>query len=312
MARYVHGINGPLVGRLGNLVASSWRGIPYLKTRPDRKKAFNQNELANQGSFGNSSQWLSPLTPFLRAGFKGEDPGKWGFNGAKSYLHAHAIIKDGGKKVIDPSSVLISQGNLPLGKGFDMHFDKDSWEIIVRWEPKVPKAKKGGSAAAWDDKLMFAVYDAEAGEAYGEVYGASRKVGADCVQVPPGVVATYHVYVAFVAGDGSSRSNSLYLGALSVDADAEGEEEELPSDEMAEPSETESILASASLQDKGGRRLVRATSPKNEPGGREPLSERTASKPAFSYQTQSSHTANQRWQYRTSTQQLYSYNLAIL
>src|SRR5690606_15791091 len=157
MARYLHGINGPLVGRLGNLVASSWRGIPYLKTRPDRKKAFNQNELANQGSFGNSSQWLSPLTPFLRAGFKGDNPRMWGFNGAKSYLRARALITDGDRNVVDPSKVLISQGNLPLGKRCEMHFDKDSSEFTVRWEPTLPKARGGGSAAAWDDKLMFAV-----------------------------------------------------------------------------------------------------------------------------------------------------------
>src|SRR5690606_40862508 len=88
MARYVHGIHGPLVGSLGNLVASSWRGIPYLKTRPKRRKAYTPNERKNQGNFGMTTKWLGPLTEHLRAGFKGDNPRMWGFNGAKSYMRS--------------------------------------------------------------------------------------------------------------------------------------------------------------------------------------------------------------------------------
>ena len=216
MAKYVHGINGPLTGSLGNLVASSWRGIPYLKTKPERKKDFTSNERMNQGNFGGTSQWLSPLNDHLRAGFKGDNPKKWGFNGAKSYLHAHALIEEGNSKFIDPSKVLISQGSLPLGGGFQMHFDQEAFELTVRWDPALPKSRKGAIAAAGDDKLMLAVYDVAAGEVFGEPYGVSRRRGMDRVELPAGLVATYHVYVAFVAADGSSRSDSLYLGTLNV------------------------------------------------------------------------------------------------
>src|SRR5690606_22548664 len=100
--------------------------------------------------------------------------------------------------------------------GFEMDFDPETSEIIVRWNPRLPGARKGGSTAARDDKLMLAVYDVEDRQAYGEVYGASRKAGIEKVQVPAGLVATYHVYVAFVAADHSSRSDSLYLGTVSV------------------------------------------------------------------------------------------------
>src|SRR5690554_659866 len=222
MAKYVHGINGPLTGSLDNLVASSWRGIPYLKTKPERKKDFTLNERMNQGNFGGTSQWLSPLKDHLRAGFKGDNPKKWGFNGAKSYLHAHALIEEGNSKYIDPSKVLISQGSLPLGEGFQMHFDQEAFELTVRWNPKTPK---GGAAS--NDKLMLAVYDVEGGEVFGEVYGVSRKKGMERVELPSGLIATYHVYVAFVAADGSSRSDSLYLGSIRVGEEEEGEEEDL-------------------------------------------------------------------------------------
>src|SRR5690606_23524341 len=238
MARYVHGIHGPLVGSLGNLVASSWRGIPYLKSRPKRRKDFTPNERKNQGNFGMTTKWLRPLTEHLRAGFKGDNPRMWGFNGAKSYMHAHALIEEGGSKVIDPSKVLISQGDLPLGEGFQMDFDEEAFELTVRWNPQIPK---GGAAS--NDKLMLAVYDVEGGEVFGEVYGVSRKKGRERVDLPSGLIATYHVYVAFVAADGSSRSDSLYLGSIRVGAEEEGEEEDL-GEEFVETSAIRSVSQS--------------------------------------------------------------------
>src|SRR5690606_32908237 len=154
----------------------------------------------------------------------------WGFNGAKSYMHAHALIEEGGSKVIDPSKVLISQGHLPLGEGFEMHFDEEAFEVTVRWNPKTPN---GGAAS--NDKLMLAVYDAEGGEVSGEVYCVSRKKGTERVELPSGLFATYHVYVAFVAADGSSRSDSPYLGAIRVGSQEEGEEEEPEEEQRTEP-----------------------------------------------------------------------------
>lgn len=215
MGKFKHGINGAFTGLVGDLVSSSWRGKPYLKSRPVRKKKAGESELANRSSFGSASKWLSPLTDFFRAGFRGDNPDFWGFHGAKSYLHAHAIVLDGTKKVIDPSKMMISQGDLPLGKGFEMLFNPDTSEICISWDPNPPSSRRGARKAANDDKLMLAVYDVENGDVYGEVYGVSRKVGASHVEIPP-ETASYHVYAAFVAADSSSRSDSVYLGRVDV------------------------------------------------------------------------------------------------
>src|SRR5690554_3115272 len=108
MGKFVNGINGPISGLVGNLVASSWRGKPYWKSRPVRKKKAGAVELAHRNSFGSTSKWLSPLTLYFRAGFKGVDPDLWAYQGAKSYLHAHALVSDGTTTVIDPSKMMIS------------------------------------------------------------------------------------------------------------------------------------------------------------------------------------------------------------
>lgn len=218
MGKFTHEFNGAFSGLVGNLVGSSWRGQPYLKSRPVRKKEAGEAELANWNLFGGTSTWLSPLTIFFRAGFRGENRNFWGYQGAKSYLHAHAIVTEGGKKYIDPSKMMISQGDLPLAKGFEARYDADSSEICVSWDPALPASRKGGSCAAGHDRLMLAAYNVEKPDVFGEVYGASRKSGTMRVEVPE-EKATYHVYAAFIAADNSSRSDSLYLGAIEVGTD---------------------------------------------------------------------------------------------
>src|SRR5690606_6716530 len=93
------------------------------------------------------------------------------------------------------------------------------------------------------DKLMLAVYDVEGGEVFGEVYGVSRKKGRERAELPSGLIATYHVYVAFVAADGSSRSDSLYLGSIRAGAENEDEKEDL-GEELIETSANKSVSQS--------------------------------------------------------------------
>src|SRR5690606_16627080 len=173
----------------------------------------------------------------------------------------------------------ISQGDLPLGEGFEMDFDEEAFELTVRWNPKTPK---GGAAS--NDKLMLAVYDVEGGEVFGEVYGVSRKEGMERVELPSGLIATYHVYVAFVAADGSSRSDSLYLGSIRVGEEEEGEEEDL-GEEFVETSANRSVSQSAD--------------------SKQPLSQRPPKKLEPSPLDQHKHIASHRWQSTTSLRQSF-------
>jgi hypothetical protein len=216
MGKFVHGANGTFSGLVGPLVGSSWRGKPYLKSRPVRKKEVGEGELINRSNFGKSSQWLSPLKDYFRAGFKGPNPDFWAFQGAMSYMHAHAVIKIGKEKLVDPSKMLISQGDLPLGTDFDVYYDPATSEICVQWDPTVPPSRKPDVYASHTDKLMFAAYDVKAEEVYGEVCGASRRIGSDRFDIPSHR-AVYHIYIAFVAADSSNRSDSIYWGTIEID-----------------------------------------------------------------------------------------------
>src|SRR5690606_4166580 len=182
----------------------------------------------------------------------------------------------------------ISQGDLPLGEGFQMDFDEEAFELTVRWNPQIPK---GGAAS--NDKLMLAVYDVEGGEVFGEVYGVSRKKGMERVELPSGLIATYHVYVAFVAADGSSRSDSLYLGSIRVGAQEEDEEEDL-GEEFVEISANRSVSQNKSVSQSAD--------------SKQPISQRPPKKLEPSFPDHRELTAQHRWQSTTSLRQSCNYS----
>jgi hypothetical protein len=62
MGRLVSGINGPIIGKVGDVVGSSWKGIPYLKGKyKKRAKNVSDKELANRERFAKAQAWLAPI-----------------------------------------------------------------------------------------------------------------------------------------------------------------------------------------------------------------------------------------------------------
>jgi hypothetical protein len=38
MGRLVNGINGAIEGKVGTVVGATWKGIPYIRARPKRRR----------------------------------------------------------------------------------------------------------------------------------------------------------------------------------------------------------------------------------------------------------------------------------
>src|SRR5688572_15146107 len=115
MARLNTGINGPVIGAIGTIVGSSWKGKYYIKARPHgRTKKISALEQTNRKKFAVSQLWLRPLKLFLRVGFKGYSPLVEGFVAAKSYLLKNAIRVDGLEVSVNPALVKLSHGDLQL------------------------------------------------------------------------------------------------------------------------------------------------------------------------------------------------------
>jgi len=210
MGKLINGINGSLVGRVGNIVGSTWKGIPYVKSRPVRRsKKATGGEAANREKFAMAQRWLSPLLDFVREGFRGYSLRAEGFVAAKSYLLRHAFVKDGDKQVINPALARVSYGDLPLPKNLAVTKTETN-RLQFTWEPA---ARDDNSKY---DQVMMLAYDIAKEQADLVTTGQFKSTGADSLQLTGDAGTIYHVYAAFVAADRSSRSDSVYMGEFTV------------------------------------------------------------------------------------------------
>lgn len=202
MARLLTGIEGPFIGKVGTVIGSSWKGIPYIKSKPVKKrKARNKKIHPTQSRFAMAHYWLKPLLLFVREGFKDYSSTVEGFNAAKSHLIKLAIKEKDGEFMIDPSLVQLSFGDLPLPSHISVTKQKDN-TLVFEWDTD-------SNGASPYDQVMVLAYDPKTGKANMLTTGQFRSVGKEELNVDG---SPYHVYIAFNAHDRSRRSGTVYLG----------------------------------------------------------------------------------------------------
>ena len=207
MGRLVAGIHGPILGKVGTVIGSSRRGVPYVKG-PYRKrtKVVSEKEIANRKKFALAQAWLKPLLDFVRVGFKGYSARSEGFVSAKSVLLNNAFEADGENRHINPALVQVSFGTLPLPASISAgHITADGLQFT--WDPNVP------DGAHAKDQVMMLAYDVENKVRFFNTTGQFRTTGADILPITKTEgKKTYHLYASFISADRSRQSNSVYLG----------------------------------------------------------------------------------------------------
>jgi hypothetical protein len=211
MAKYEFGINGPFNGKLGTVVGCTWKGIPYMRSLP-KKRTGKVSEAAqrNRKKFDLAQQWLKPLTPFLRVGFKGYQERVEGFVAAKSYLLKNAMDPHEDQFIINPEKMVVSFGSLagPLDAQViltDANILQFTWSTSA--QEKVNPL----------DQVMMMAYCVEEKEAIYQTIGVFRKIGIDELILPPHFKhKSVLTYLAFVSADRMSQSMSVYLSRISI------------------------------------------------------------------------------------------------
>lgn len=195
-------------GVLGPMVGSSWKGIPYMKSRPKKRiDVPGEREMANRKRFAISQAWLSPVVEFVREGFRGYSRLSEGFVAAKSYLLKNAIEGEGLDITINPALVKVSFGDLPLPN--DITAELIDKKLQFTWGTGVPQG------ANENDQVMLLAYNIKREWASHTVAGQLRITGVQDLYlhyIEPG--DTYHIYFAMVAPDRSRQSHSVYLGTI--------------------------------------------------------------------------------------------------
>ncbi|MBN2638390.1 MAG: hypothetical protein JXR65_04820 [Bacteroidales bacterium] len=107
-------INGPFVGRIGNIVGCRWKDTYYIRTRPARVKHPNtERQMAQRMRFVNTQTFLKPMLSFLRLGFASYTSDKSAYNAAMSYNIKNALTGIYPDISVDASKALVSMGRLP-------------------------------------------------------------------------------------------------------------------------------------------------------------------------------------------------------
>lgn len=100
-------------GKIGNVVACTWRGIPYLRTLPAHvKNPRTPMQQAQRTRFSVALSLLRPLTPVLRIGFHEGTVHQSAFNAAMSYTMRYALKETAEGIAVDYRNTRISRGTL--------------------------------------------------------------------------------------------------------------------------------------------------------------------------------------------------------
>ncbi len=212
MARHQKGILGPLDGKVGDVIGSTWNGIPYFRSRPksyqDAKTPMQQN---NRMKMTVTQKFLKAITPYLRIGFRNYAVGQSAYNAAVSYMRNNALIITEENVSIDPSKVLVSRGLLPCPHGCEAR-GKEEGTIAFSWDSK--KLEEGAEA---NDIAMPMVYNLSKLEAVYSTDGFLRSDGQASLTYPDKWKGdTLSCFIAFASQNSKAVSESEYLGEIKI------------------------------------------------------------------------------------------------
>lgn len=204
MAKYKKGIQGPVTGKFGSIIASSWREVDYFKSVSKKsKKKPSEKQLLNRARFKLVHEFLARVNQSVQMAFI-SDPGKrTGRNAAQSYILNNACMLSDKGWELDYSKVLISFGTLPTVKDATVEAIQDG--VAIRWN------KKAGNK----EQMIIFLIDPQEAEWFEIVAEVNRSTGEYILDLgDTEITFNFHVYIGTVSIDRKRASNSLYLGCI--------------------------------------------------------------------------------------------------
>lgn len=211
MAKINQGILGSVNGKIGPVIGSTWKGIPYLKSvnkNTAKKSVQSAAQLAHHQKFRFLTKWLQPLHSYFMAGFKNLAQRNTQINLAFSY-HFKAAVKGVAPNFhIEYENVRISRGKLAK-----LHepivYLANANTLILTWQ------NINGSLSAFNDQLILVLYNDEIGVADGLIGGVKR-TARSCSFIFDEKLRgrSFHVFAGLIGLDGRNVSESQYLGKI--------------------------------------------------------------------------------------------------
>lgn len=208
MARLHTGINGPVSGKIGNLVYYTSHGKCFVRRAPKKtKKAPTLKQKIQQKKFGTAMLFASPVSKLVNHSYKQINRKKVGINVLIRDILNDAIIGQYPKLEIDYSRVSLVRGNLPWSFGTltqnEIYGDlRLSWQIMADGD-------------YLEDELIIMIYCCTAKKwlfAEGE---AQRAEGHCTLRIEAPIDGDRaQVWILFRSRDHKAYSSSQFLGEV--------------------------------------------------------------------------------------------------
>lgn len=126
------GILGPLHGKVGPIIGTTWKDVAVIKAQAqsynDRQ---SQAQLTQRMNMKLTMLFLRPLKEFIRIGYKDYEKNMSAFNAATSQILKNAIVGSYPEISVNCSRALLSKGILtPV---FEAFADHDNGMITIKW-----------------------------------------------------------------------------------------------------------------------------------------------------------------------------------
>lgn len=209
MGKIGRGILGGVSGKVANVVGSRWKGIDYIRAKPQSVANPRTLSQVNQRTkFSLVLRFLQPNLNFIRIGYKNYAVKKSQFNSAMSYVLNNAITGVSPDFEIDYSLALLTRGNLSgaLNPIFDL---TTPGQVEFSWDDN---STEGNALAT--DKVMVVVYNPTKGESVYLTEGAARTDLSQIVNIPNSYSGDeVHMFISFMNFEETQLSNSIYIGS---------------------------------------------------------------------------------------------------
>lgn len=212
MAKLKESPVGVLIGKLGQVVGSKWKGIAVLRIKSASvSNPQTDKQLEQRIKFRVTMRFLQPMTQLIRIGWKNLAVGKTAFNAAMSYNVLNAIQGTYPNFTVDYPNALVSKGNLPPALD-QAAASTVPGTVLFSWTDNSDEV-----GAATTDTSVLVVYNPVKNQAVFFAGLTERADGTQAVTVPHSFSGDLvHCYLGFQAVDGFELSNSKYAGAITV------------------------------------------------------------------------------------------------
>ena len=220
MARIENGILGSFSGKVGEVVASSWNGIPYIKSRPaSYHDAKTPAQLAHRMKLQVAHRFVKSVKECIEIGFRQIAEHQSAYNKAVSYVMKNAFVGEYPSIHIEPSKVVLSQGNL-VGAMECSASKNEKGEIAFSWDVNrlgekdfLKENTETQSTLQVDDTAWLVAYNFSKQEAKTARQG--RDLGHATIEIPDDWNGDeIGCYIFFSSNKDNNVSGSQFLGVV--------------------------------------------------------------------------------------------------